>query len=167
MIMYFDVNLEEELVETVKPYNQIICAVLCKIGLKKINDDHWICKVDEETTKQGFIADVGQETNGVQSSGIAGEHNANIPNIPPVDRGEPLSKFEQMLHGRLDTIKKDHFEFCVVRFQNLDDQIEVVQDCCRDALWQRYIGSRASYYLSYFDMFWTLLLLFIFCIILF
>jgi len=45
-IEYFEVDLEGELVEVVKPYNEVSVATFHKIRLKKVNDDHWICKAD-------------------------------------------------------------------------------------------------------------------------
>jgi len=48
-----------------------------------------------------------------------------------VDRGEPLSRFEQMVLEGLDCMASDqkgHYEFCVARFQHLDGQIKAIQD---------------------------------------
>jgi len=54
-----------------------------------------------------------------------------IPYVPQVDRGEPLSKFQQMLLERLDTLtikQRNHREFCATQFQHLENQIEVIQE---------------------------------------
>jgi len=40
------------------------------------------------------------------------------PYVTPMNRGEPLSRFEQMVLGKLDTMANDqrgHYEFCVAR----------------------------------------------------
>jgi len=36
------VDLEGEMIEIVKALNEITCATLHKIGLKKVNNYHWI-----------------------------------------------------------------------------------------------------------------------------
>jgi len=54
-----------------------------------------------------------------------------VPYVSPVDRGEPLSGFEQMLIGRLDTMvhdQRDHHEFYNTCVQHLDNQIEGIQE---------------------------------------
>jgi len=40
MIDHFEMELDGEFTETVKAHNEIICATLHKIGLKKVNDDY-------------------------------------------------------------------------------------------------------------------------------
>jgi len=40
MVEQFGVDLEEELVETVKPHNEITCTIMHKIELLKMIDDH-------------------------------------------------------------------------------------------------------------------------------
>lgn len=44
-IVHFGVDLEGELIEIVKARNEITCAILHNIGLMKLNDDHWICRL--------------------------------------------------------------------------------------------------------------------------
>jgi len=47
-IEYFEIDVEGEVVETVKAQNEITVVTLNKIGLRKINDDYWVCKADGE-----------------------------------------------------------------------------------------------------------------------
>jgi len=51
-IEHFDVDFEGELIEIVKSHNKINCATMCKIRLKKVNDEHWIRRVEEEARGQ-------------------------------------------------------------------------------------------------------------------
>jgi len=47
------------------------------------------------------------------------------------ERITSMSPFERLVVNRLDNFVNDqrtHHEFCVARFQNLDEQIEVVQN---------------------------------------
>jgi len=45
VIEHFSIDLEGELTEIVKAHNEITCSMKHKIGLQKINDDHWVCGV--------------------------------------------------------------------------------------------------------------------------
>jgi len=51
-IDYFEIDVEDEVVEEVKTLNQISSVTLNKIGLKKMKNKKWICKADEETVVQ-------------------------------------------------------------------------------------------------------------------
>ena len=53
-----------------KSHNEIICVVLHKIRLKKVNDDHWICIADEKAEGQGVVATTGKFLDGAEPSGI-------------------------------------------------------------------------------------------------
>jgi len=70
-IEYFEVYLEDELVETIKPHNEVTAATLNKIGLNKINDDHWICRDDEQK-----IGQQGNEGEGAGQQEDEGEPSA-------------------------------------------------------------------------------------------
>jgi len=130
---HFEVDLEDELTEMVKPHIEITCATLHRIGLKKVNDEYWIYKAEEEGDGQQGNEDVdaGQEGDGVGPSGTTAGNYAMVPYVPPIDKGEPLSWFEHMVIDRLDTMahdQRDHHEFCTARFQHLDGQIEGIQE---------------------------------------
>ena len=47
-IEYYGINVENELVEEIKAHSEIIVATLTKIGLKKVNENQWICKASAE-----------------------------------------------------------------------------------------------------------------------
>jgi len=47
-IEYCDIDVENELVEEVKAHSKITIATLSKIGLKRVNDNQWICKASAE-----------------------------------------------------------------------------------------------------------------------
>jgi len=62
-----------------------------------------MCRANEE--EEGQQPAKGDA--GAGSSNAAVEEFTMIPYVPPVDRGEPLSRFEKMMIGRLDTIAQD------------------------------------------------------------
>jgi len=47
-IEYYDIDMENELIEEVKAHNEITVATLNKIELKKVNENQWICKASAE-----------------------------------------------------------------------------------------------------------------------
>jgi len=49
-IEYFMIDTEEEVVEQAKAQNEISAATFNKIRLTKVNDDHWIRKVDYDSS---------------------------------------------------------------------------------------------------------------------
>jgi len=51
-IKYFEIDTEGEVVESVKAQNEISATTLSKIGLKKVNDECWICKADGDSPDQ-------------------------------------------------------------------------------------------------------------------
>jgi len=100
--------------------------MLHKIGLKKSSNGTWVCKAEGDS-----IGEVGPSGTTREDITAAVENFAMVPYNPPMDRGEPLSRFEQMVLGRLDHIfgeQKMHHEYCAARFQLLHSDIEHVQD---------------------------------------
>jgi len=84
-----------------------------------------VCKA-EGIDVAGPGGTAGQEGNAV----VAGEYEI-FPFFLLLDCGEPLSKFGQMVLGRLDNIygnQRLHHEYCAARFQLLHSEIEHVQD---------------------------------------
>jgi len=49
-IEYFKIDTEEKVVEQAKAQNEISVETLNKIRLTKVNDDHWICKADYDSS---------------------------------------------------------------------------------------------------------------------
>jgi len=87
----FEVDLEDELTEVVKPHIEITYATLNKIGLKKVNDEYWICRAEEAKGGQQRAngdADVQQPGHGVGPSGTSARNFAMVPYVPPVDKNE-------------------------------------------------------------------------------
>jgi len=59
---------------------------------------------------------------------VANTANVNMGEVAGPSSG--LSNFEQLVIGKLDNLtieQRNHHEFCTVRFQHMDLQIEAVQ----------------------------------------
>jgi len=54
-IEYFEIDTDKEVVELVKAQNEISAITLNKIGLTKVNDDHWICKADYDSSEPQLV----------------------------------------------------------------------------------------------------------------
>ena len=61
-IEYYDIDVENELSEEVKAPSEITVATLNKIGMKKVNENQWICKASaEEDEMDGARTSVAAE----------------------------------------------------------------------------------------------------------
>jgi len=79
----FEIDFKGEVVETMKAQNEISATTLSKIGLKKVNDEHWMCKADGDGPDQQQD-EVGE---GAGTSAIVAEaeggYNAHMSGFPP------------------------------------------------------------------------------------
>jgi len=61
-IEHFEVDVDCEVVEAVKAQHEVTATILHKIGLKKVDDDYWICRANKEEAGQ----QQNQEDNGAE-----------------------------------------------------------------------------------------------------
>jgi len=131
---HFEVDLDDEVTEMVKPNSEISHFTLRKLGLMKVNGKWQSNDQGDEEEDQGEEQEAGPSqpaANDTAEQPMFHEDYAMVPYEEPVQRGEPFSYFERMVLGRLDslaTTQRDHFELSAARFQHLDDQIEAIQD---------------------------------------
>ena len=115
-IEYYDIDVENELSEEVKAQSEITVATLNKIGLKKVNDNQWICKA---TTEEDETEGAGTSTAAEQFTGA------------DMGTGErSLSRFEQLMINQVNSIEsnqKSHHEYCETHFQNLEERVDDIQ----------------------------------------
>ena len=115
-IEYYDIDVENELSEEVKAQSEITVATLNKIGLKKVNDNQWICKAtaeEDETEGAGTSTAAEQFTRGDMGTGE-----------------QSFSRFEQLMINQLNNIEsnqKSHLEYCETHFQNLEERVDDIQ----------------------------------------
>ena len=85
-IEYFEIDVEGEVVETVKAQNEISEATLRKIGLKKANDDHWICKADDDSLdQQQDKVGEGARTSVVVATEAEGGYDVHMSGFPQLE----------------------------------------------------------------------------------
>jgi len=108
-------------VEEVKALNEISVATLNKIGLKKVNNHHWVCKpkgdsADQEEDEAGTSV---ANADAPAGEGMYSEQFAYMVDIPPTQGEETFSRFEQMVINQLYTMENDHrshHKYCVTHF---------------------------------------------------
>ena len=103
-----------------------------KIGEKWVNKD-W----DQVGSSSGaYVADENEEQadNGVVDDdiGVVGAYDVGESDGGNMgERITTMSPFERLMASRMHSFadeQRSHHEFCVARFQNMDEQIEVVQN---------------------------------------
>ena len=115
-IEYYDIDVENELSEEVKAHCEITVATLNKIGLKKVNENQWICKASAEEDKM----------DGPGTSVVAEQFTGE-----DLGTGEQFySNFEQLMINQLNNIEtnqRSHHEYCETHFQNLEERVDDIQ----------------------------------------
>ena len=116
LIEYYDIDVENELIEEVKAHSEITVATLNKIGLKKVNENKWICKASAEQ----------DEMDGAGTSAAAEEFTGEDLGIGE----QSYSSFEQLMINQLNSIEtnqRTHHEYCETHFQNLEERVDDIQ----------------------------------------
>ena len=117
-IEYFEIDTEEEVVEQVKAQNEISVAILNKIGLIKVNDDHWICKADYDSSDP---QPVEEDDNGGTSVVVAANKGYDVPihDVPHTGYENYFAGFEERMMTQLHTMheeERNHYQYCETRF---------------------------------------------------
>ena len=117
-IEYYEVNVENELVEEVKAHSEITVATLNKIGLKKVNENQWICKASAEEDE-------------MDDAGAGTSATAEQFTREDLRTGEQsYSSFKQLMINQLNNIKtnqRSHHDYCETHFQNLEERVDDIQ----------------------------------------
>jgi len=125
MIKFFEVDVVDELTESLKQSSEINQSMLNRIGLQKVNGA-WTYK--------------GGDNEGVGTSGVAGQEDAEVPEpttvtmlpfVSSAPQEEPMSSFERLMISRIDNITEEqraHHEYCVMHFTQLHQQIDDIHD---------------------------------------
>ena len=130
-IEYFEIDVESEVVEEIKALNQITTANLTKIGLKKMKNKKWICKVDEESVddeeeeEKSSDDDEDDENEGKNSDQAEPE-----PETPAPPSQDSFSRLEQLMmtqFNQLENQNRSHHQYCETQFQFIETQVEDIQ----------------------------------------
>jgi len=93
----------------VKAQNEIIAVTLNKIGLRKVNEDYWTCKVDRDgLDQQQEEAGEGAGTSTTLVVADAeGGFDEHMSSIPPVCTENYFARLEERVMNQLHTMHDD------------------------------------------------------------
>ena len=133
---YFEVDIEEELAEIVKPSSEINSGSLSKMGFTKIGK--WVSKEGDHASPSGINDGEESEVAGTQEELAAETHEVGPNDGYMGERMTSMSPFERLMVNRMDTFTKNQrslhelsesrFHHMDSRFQTLDEQIEEVHN---------------------------------------
>jgi len=95
-IKYYEIDVEEVVVEEVKALNEISVATRNKIGLKKVNNWHWVCKAngDNAYQEEDGVGKSAANADAPTGDGMYSKQFAYMADIPPTQGEETFSRFE-------------------------------------------------------------------------
>ena len=110
-IEYFEIDVESELVKEIKALNQITTTNLTKIGLKKMKNKKWICKVDEESVGDNDEEEEKSTDNDDEDKDKIFDQAEPKPEMSAAPSQDSFSKLEQLM---------------MTQFNQLEDQTVVI-----------------------------------------
>ena len=124
-IEYFEIDTKTEVME--KAQNEIGPITLNKIGLTKVNDDHWICKADYDSSEP---QPVEEDDNGGTSVAVEG-YEVLVHDVPHTRYENYFASFEESMMTQLHTMheeERNHYQYCETKFQHTEGSLEDVQN---------------------------------------
>jgi len=132
-IDYFEIDVEDEIIEEVKTVNQISAPNLTKIGLVKLKNKKWVSKADEGTTDEDNEEESTEEESEESADEADMEHDqAGMTTETPIaDAGQDyFAGFEQRMFNQLNNMQDQHHvhhEYCQTHFQLIETQVDDIQ----------------------------------------
>jgi len=131
---YFEVDIEGELVEVIKPSSEINSGSLCKIGFTKIGG-RWVSKDGDQAGPSGTHEDDEPEeaTPQDEPSAEAQEDYHNDTNMG--QRMTTMSPFERLMINCMDTFaenRRNIYDMCESRFNNMDSRFSTLDEQIED-----------------------------------
>jgi len=133
---YFEVNIEEELAEVIKPSSEINSESLSKMGFTKIGG-RWVSKDGDQAGPSGRNEGDELEEPTMQDEPTAATQEDDQNDTSMGERMTTMSPFERLVINRMDTFvdnQRNLYDMCELRFSNmdtrffsLDEQIEEVE----------------------------------------
>jgi len=126
---YFEVNIEGELAEVIKPSSEINSGSLSKMGFTKIGG-RWVSKDGDQASPSGTNEDEPEEA-AMQDELVATvqEDDQNDTNMG--ERMTTMSPFERLMINRMDTFadnQRNLYDMCESRFSNMDTRFSTLDE---------------------------------------
>jgi len=135
-IEYFEINVENEVIEEIKALNQITTANLTKIGLKKMKNKKWICKADEESVDDDDDEEEEEEEKSSDDNEDDEDEDKNSDQAKPEPEmsvalsQDSFSRLEQLMMTQFNQLENQncsHHQYCETHFQFIKTQVEDIQ----------------------------------------
>jgi len=133
---YFEVDIEGELAEVIKPSSEINSGSLSKMGFTKIGG-RWVSKDGDQAGPSGTNEGDETEEATMQDEPVAETKEGEHHDINMDEKMPNMSSFERLMINRMDTfadnqrnlyeMSESKFNNMDTRFSTLDEQIEEVQ----------------------------------------
>jgi len=130
LLHYFEVDLEEELTEVVKPSSEINSGSLRKMGFTKIGG-RWVSKDGDQGSPSGAHAEEENEAATTTKEPVVEAYEAGPSYDQMNERITSMSPFEGLMVSGMDIFAENQrslHELCKTRFQTLDEKIEEVHN---------------------------------------
>ena len=129
---YFEVNIEGELAEVIKPSSEINSGSLSKMGFTKIGG-RWVSKDGDQAGPSGTNEGDEPEDAAMQDEPAAGtqEDDHNDTNDHMGERMTTISPFERLMINRMDTFadnQRNLYDMCESRFNNMDTRFSTMDE---------------------------------------
>ena len=106
ILHYFEVDLEEELAEIVRPSSEINSGSLRKMGFTKIGG-RWVSKDGDQVGPSGAHAEEENEVAATTKEPTAGEYEAGPSSNHMSERITSMSPFERLMVSRMDSFAEN------------------------------------------------------------
>ena len=143
---YFEVDIEGELAEVIKPSSEINSGSLSKMRFTKIGG-RWVSNDGDQAGPSGINEGDETEEAAMQDELAAGTQEGEYHDINMDERMPNMSAFDRLMINRMDTFvdnQRNLYELCESKFNNmdiqfstLDEQIEEVQGQILELQFQR------------------------------
>jgi len=134
---YFEVDIEKEMAEIIKPSSEINSGSLSKMGFTKIGG-RWVSKDSDQAGPSGTNDGEEPEAPANQEEPAAKTHEAGPSDGHMGERRTSMSTFERLIVNCMDTFAENQrnlhelcesrFHHMDSRFQTLDEKIEEIQN---------------------------------------
>ena len=127
---YFEVDIERELAEVIKPSSEINSGSLSKMGFTKIGG-RWVSKDGDYVGPSGTNEGDETEEAAMQDDPAAGTQEAVHHDLNMEERMPSMSSFEMQMLNRMDTFvdnQRNLYEICESRFTNMDTRFSTLDE---------------------------------------
>jgi len=130
ILHYFEVDIEEELDEIVKPSSEINSGSISKMGFTKIGG-RWVSKDGDQAGRSGTHDEEETEAATNLEEPVVETHGVDPSSDHMGDRMTSMSPFDRFIVNRMDSFtenQRNFHELCESRFQHMDSRFQTLDE---------------------------------------